>query len=83
MKTITEVRQFIATIALSSAAAAAGGLSLKEVSDKVTEYAQGFNEVEVIPIKSNFNQNQEITHVTNLYLFKKYAEEVPAKAKKE
>jgi len=82
MKTIKEVRQYIATIALSQPALLAGGISLKEASDTVTEFAQGFDEVEIVPLKTNFGENKEMTHITNLYVFKKYTEDAPAKSKK-
>lgn len=79
---IKEVRQYVATIALSESALVAGGISLKEASDNVTKFAQGFDEVEVVPLKTNFGENKEATHITNLYVFKKYEDAPVAKTAK-
>jgi hypothetical protein len=82
MKTLKEIRQAVVTVNLGGGE---GGMTLKEASDFLSENGRGFEEVEVVPIKTNFNESKEVTHITNLYVFKKYEEEVvvAAKAKKD
>lgn len=83
MKTV-KVNHVILTLAFSPAAIAAGaGESRDEVDRKINaRLAEGYDEVEVIPLKSNFSDSLQLESVVNEYIFRQYAVETPAKAKK-
>lgn len=85
MKTI-KVNHVVLTIALSQSALAAGaGMGRDEVDEMVNKrLAEGYDDVEVIPLKSNFSDSLQLESVVNEYIFRKYEEAAPAaKSKKE
>jgi hypothetical protein len=78
MKTV-KVNHVVLTLALTAA-----GLGMKqaEVDDLVNKrLAEGYDEVQVIHIRANFDERQQTTDVVNLYIFRKN-EDVPVKASK-
>lgn len=86
MKTV-KVNHVVLTIALSQPALAAGaGMGRDEVDEMVNKrLAEGYDDVEVIPLKSNFSDSLQLESVVNEYIFRKYAAEdegVTVKAKK-
>lgn len=87
MKTV-EITHAIGTLAFTPAAIASGmGMSKGDLDKLVNDkLAEGYDEVEVIPLKSNFNENAQIESVVNEYIFRKHIEDAPAptaRAKKE
>ena len=87
MKTV-KVNHVILTTAFTSAAIASGaGLDSKVVDEMVNKrLAEGYDDVQVIPIKSNFADNLQLESVVNEYIFRQYQEQpsvVPAKASKK
>ena len=83
MKTL-KVNHVILTTGFTSAAIAAGaGLDSKVVDEMVNKrLAEGYDDVEVIPLKSNFSDNLQLESVVNEYIFRAYEKEPAAKAKK-
>ena len=90
MKTV-KVNHVVLTLAFTSSALASGaGESQSEIDKKVNDrLAEGYDAVEVIPLKSNFADNLQLESVVNEYIFRKYAPDeavektaVEAKAKK-
>ena len=81
MKTI-KVNHVVLTLALSSAAIAQGGETQASIDEKITaRLAEGYDEVEVIPLRTNFDERQQATHVVNQYIFRKFEDAPIAKAK--
>ena len=61
-----------------------GGFTQAEIDDMVNKrLAEGYDDVEVFPVRSNFDVNHEVKDYVQLYIFRKYAEEAPAKASKK
>jgi len=84
MKTV-KVNHVVLTLALNSAALATGGEAQADIDAKITKrLAEGYDEVEVIPLRTNFDERQQATHVVNQYIFRKFEEDAPvAKTKKD
>lgn len=84
MKTV-KVDHVILTLAFTSSAISSGAGLAKDVVNKMVNdrLAEGYDEVEVIPLKSNFSDSLQLESVVNEYIFRQYAVETPAKAKKE
>jgi len=85
MKTI-KVNHVVLTLALNTAALAnGGGETQASLDEKINaRLAEGYDEVEVIPLRTNFDERQQPTHVVNQYVFRKYANVVvEAKLKKD
>ena len=85
MKTV-KVNHVILTLAFSTSAIDSGaGMERDKVDEMVNaRLAEGYDEVEVIPLKSNFSDSLQLESVVNEYIFRKYAkEEAAVKAKKE
>ena len=77
MKTV-KVNHVVLTLALTAA-----GLGMKqaEVDELVNKrLAEGYDEVQVIHIRTNFDERQQTTDVVNLYIFRQF--EAVAKASK-
>lgn len=82
MSKVVKVNHVVLTLALHAAAKTQGGLDQKEIDNMINvRLAEGYDDVEVIPLRTNFDDRQQPTHVVNQYIFKKYEE--PAKSKKE
>jgi hypothetical protein len=72
MKTI-KVNHVVLTLALNSAALANGGETQESIDGKINaRLAQGYDEVEIIPLRTNFDERQQPTHVVNQYIFRKF-----------
>jgi hypothetical protein len=84
MKTV-KVDHSILTLAFTQATIASGaGMSKDTVNEMVNKrLADGYDDVQVIPLKSNFSDNLQLESVVNEYIFRKYAEEPTVKSKKE
>ena len=41
----------------------------KKINDRL---AEGYDEVEVIPLRTNFDERQQVTDVVNQYIFRKF-----------
>jgi len=83
MKTI-KVDHVILTLALSSVALTMGGESRDSLNEKINKrlVEGGFDEVEVIPLRTNFDERQQATHVVNEYIFRAYEKEGAVKEAK-
>lgn len=80
MKTV-KVDHVVLTLNL---APGGGGMKKAEVDELVNKrLAEGYDEVEVIPLRTNFDERQQVTDVVNEYIFRAYEKEVAAKAKKD
>lgn len=76
---VTKVNHVVLTLALNSAALALGGESQKDIDEKINKrLAEGYDEVEVIPLRTNFDERQQPTHIINQYIFRKYEAEASA-----
>lgn len=85
MKTV-KVDHVILTLGFSASAIANGAGMAKDVVNKMVNdrLAEGYDEVKIFPLKSNFSDSLQLESVVNEYIFYKYAEDAaPAKAKKE
>ena len=79
MKTI-KVNHVVLTLALSSVALTQGGESQESIDAKINaRLAEGYDEVEVIPLRTNFDERQQATHVVNEYIFRVYEKEAVVK----
>lgn len=79
MKT-TKVDHVVLTLNL---APGGGGMKKAEVDELVNKrLAEGFDEVEVIPLRTNFDERQQVTDVVNQYIFRAFEKET-SKAKKD
>lgn len=80
MKTV-KVDHVVLTLKLE---AAGGGRPKAEVDEMINRrLAEGYDEVEIIPLRTNFDEHGQIAiDVVNEYFFRKY-EEVAVKAKKD
>lgn len=79
MKTI-KVNHVVLTLKISPAGA---GMTRDEVDELVNKrLAEGYDDVQVYPVKTNFAERGDPTDLVQLYIFKKYAEDAPARAKK-
>ena len=75
MKTV-KVNHVVLTLALSSVALTQGGESQESIDSKINaRLAEGYDEVEVIPLRTNFDERQQATHVVNEYIFRAYEKE--------
>jgi hypothetical protein len=83
MKTV-KVNHVILTLGFSASAIASGaGESRDEVDKKINaRLAEGYDDVQVIPLKSNFSDSLQLESVVNEYIFRKY-EDAPAKPSKK
>lgn len=69
MKTV-KVNHVVLTLHL---AGEGGGRSQAEVDKMVNDrLAEGYDEVEVIPLRTNFDERQQATDVVNQYIFRKF-----------
>lgn len=58
------------------------GMSQAEVDELINKrLAEGYDEVEVIPLRTNFDERQQVTDVVNEYIFRKHDEVSAVKAK--
>lgn len=79
MKTV-KVDHVILTLNL---APGGGGMKKAEVDELVNKrLAEGFDEVEVIPLRTNFDERQQVTDVVNEYIFRKFEDAPPVRASK-
>lgn len=79
MKTV-KVNHVVLTINI---APGGNGESRDEVDKKINaRLAEGYDEVEVIPLRTNFDENRQVTDIVNQYIFRKYAEDEVKAAKK-
>jgi hypothetical protein len=79
MKTI-KVNHVVLTLALSSAALATGGETQQSIDEKVNKrLAEGYDEVEVFPLRTNTDERQQASHAVNLYVFRKFEDVVKPK----
>lgn len=64
-----------------------GGYTQEEIDKMVNDrLSQGYDDVEIFPVRTNFDTNQVAKDYVQLYVFKKYADEPAmssAKPKKE
>lgn len=78
MKTV-KVNHVVLTLALSSAAIATGGETQAQIDEKINKrLAEGYDDVEVLILRTNFDERQQVTHVVNQYIFRKYESAVTA-----
>jgi hypothetical protein len=83
MSKVVKVNHVVLTLALNSAAIQVGGETQANIDAKINlRLAEGYDDVEVIPLRTNFDERQQPTHVVNQYIFKKYAEDDVAEVKK-
>ncbi len=83
MSKTVKVNHVVLTLALSSAAQATGGNSRDEIDDMVNKrLAEGYDEVEIHVLRTNFDERQQPTHIVNQYIFKAFEKETVAKTKK-
>jgi hypothetical protein len=81
MKTV-KVNHVVLTLALNSAALATGGEDRDAIDKKINDrLAEGYDEVEVIPLRTNFDERQQPTHIVNQYIFRKFEDAPALKAK--
>jgi hypothetical protein len=78
MKTV-KVNHVVLTLKISPAGQ---GEERDEIDRKINaRLAEGYDEVEITPIKTNFDERQRPTDLVQLYVFKAHEKEVAAKAK--
>lgn len=84
MKTV-KVDHVILTLGFDLAAISNGqGRPKAEVDKMINDrLAEGFDEVEVIPLKTNFNDNMQVYSVVNEYIFRAYEKEPAVKTAKK
>lgn len=71
MKTV-KVNHAVLTLKIAPAGA---GMSRDEVDELVNKrLAEGYDSVDVYPVKTNFSERNEPLDLTQLYIFKKYEE---------
>lgn len=71
MKTV-KVDHVVLTLKLSPAGA---GMTKAEVDELVNKrLAEGYDEVEVLPLRTNFDERQAVSDVVNQYIFRKLEE---------
>lgn len=82
MKTV-KVNHVILTLAFSPAALAAGAGLDRDTVDKMVNdrLAEGYDEVQITPLKSNFSDNVALESVVNLYVFRKIEDTPTTKSK--
>lgn len=85
MSKTVKVNHVVLTLALSEVARQnGGGLTQAEIDELINRrLGEGYDDVVVIPLRTNFDERQQATHVVNQYIFKaleKQPEVVPAKA---
>ena len=76
MKTI-KVDHVVLTLNL---APGGGGMKKAEVDELVNKrLAEGYDDVQIINIRTNYDERQQVTDVVNLYIFRAFKEEPKAK----
>jgi len=72
MKTV-KVDHVILTLALSPHALTLGGQTREDINQMINaRLAEGYDEVEVIPLRTNMGEREQATHVINQYIFRKF-----------
>lgn len=76
---VEKVDHVVLTLRISPSGA---GMAKAEVDDLVNRrLAEGWDDVQIFPVKTNFAERGDPTDLVQLYIFKKYAEDESAKAK--
>jgi hypothetical protein len=80
MKTV-KVNHVVLTLRLVSTGQ---GEPRDEIDKKVNDrLAEGYDEVQVIPLRTNFDERQQVTDQVNMYIFRKFEDVSTVKAKKD
>jgi hypothetical protein len=79
MKTV-KVNHVVLTLKISPAGA---GMSRDEIDEMVNKrLSEGYDDVQIYPVKTNFSERNEPTDLVQLYIFRAYEKET-AKSKKD
>lgn len=74
MAKTVKVDHVVLTLRISPAGA---GMTKQEVDDLVNgRLAEGYDDVEIFPVKTNFGERSDPTDLVQLYVFKKYADNI-------
>jgi hypothetical protein len=80
MKTV-KIDHVVLTLSLETPTSQ--GMRKAQVNELIEKrLSEGYDEVEVIPLRTNFDENKTATDVVNQYIFRKYETETVAKSKK-
>lgn len=79
MKKLVKVNHVVLTLKLSPNGQ---GMERDQVDELVNRrLSEGYDDVEIFPVKNNLDERNQTSDLVQLYIFKRYIEDVSAEAK--